>query len=986
MIKMSSQLFRYIFYILIVALSVSCVSTQQSAPIDSASKTSAPKISVPKLSEHVPKPDHMLVEGRQHANNIHSLSPRLSWHANVVSQYAYHVQVASTESLLENNTPDLWDSGKVENRRSLNIEYLGKPLSANEQAFWRVRVWQSEADDASAWSDTASWQMGLINKSDWQASWIQAAQSSIATIDEHVQDWMLFAADIHENSGSILTDEKRQTQLRVLEQLKTQAGADLFRYDFAVPTNKKLTSARLHSTAAGYYEVFVNGRKVDDRLMDPGQTDYDKRILYNTDEVSPLLRQGDNTIAVHLGSGWYAETIAFSRWNNPDAAKQTKPSRSLAYGQPKFIVQLELEFEDGSTQMVSSNQDWLSHPSPILKEGLFSGELFDARKVLTGWQDVLPTKDFLPTNENIDLSNWQKVKVINQWPTEKLEPQLLEPIKAMQKLVPIDIFNPEDEVWVLDFGQNFTGVPTLDFTKVPLDANQSIHLRYAEWVDKAGNISQKSGGGAPLLKQVDTYIAHGDEATQNQATWTPTFTWHGFRYLEIRGLKQAPPLDAISARLVRSSVEIAGHFESSNELLNRIHRMALWGYESNLMALPMDCPIRERAGWTGDAHASLITGNYNYHMDNFWNKYLGDFKTAAFVAPAVVPGKRTHGGNFDWAAAEVMIAWEHYRHHGDPQLLEAQYESMQEYMSAGQEKLDNSLLRIGYGDWCDPVKIPGTPRVNGRCSPQHTSPTLTSSALFAHSANLMSKISAVLNKPEQAKQYSALFEQIKTQFNAELYDAQAGSYNSQTANAMAIMFDIAPIDKRPSLAKAINLDVLENWDGHASVGALGQTYLYRALSDYGYADTAFNIFTAQGYPGYQYLFDELNATTLWERKGFYDPKQDPDGTNAPGFSLNHPFHTGYDGWFYEGLGGIRPLADSVGFQDFELMPLFVKDLDSVNVSYTTGYGTIESRWQRKDNQVIWDFTVPYNSTALVHLPHGQTEVFVSGDYSIIFDQ
>jgi alpha-L-rhamnosidase len=922
-------------------------------------------------------PSMLLVEGLKLSSNVHSVSPRLSWHANVSRQYAYQIQVATKPALLADGKADLWDSGRVVNKQSLNIRYQGKAMSSNEQAYWRVRVWPVESDEANPWSEIGSWQMGLINKHDWQASWIQAKQVTIADIDKHVQDWMLFAANIHPNSNSKLTEQKQKTQARVLEQLKLQPTASMFRHSFKLPQGKRVKTARLHSTAAGYYEIFLNGNKVDDRLMDPGQTDYDKRILYNTDEVSSLLKSGSNTIGVHLGSGWYAEDIAFSRWSNPDASPQDRPGRSLSYGQPKFIAQLELEFEDGTKQVVSSNEAWLSHPSPVLKEGLFSGELFDARKTLTDWHK---------NKAQTELDNWQAVDVLSSWPTQRLEPQLLEPIKAMQALVPVDVFNPEQGVWVLDFGQNFTGIPTIDFTKLPLKTNQSIHLRYAEWVDKAGNISQKSGGGAPLLKQVDTYIANGNEAQQVDATWTPTFTWHGFRYLEIRGLTQAPPLNAIKAHLVRSSVETAGHFESSNELVNRIHRMALWGYESNLMAVPMDCPIRERAGWTGDAHAAQITGNYNYNMDNFWSKYLGDFETAAFVAPAVVPGKRTHGGNFDWAAAEIMIAWEHYRHHGDTELLQRQFESMQEYMSAGEDNLEKSLLRKGYGDWCDVVKAPGTPRVNGRCSPQHTTPTFTSSALFAHSANLMAKIAGVLDKPKQEDKYASLFEQIKTQFNAELFDTELMTYGSQTANAMAIMFELAPADKRKAVAKAINVDVLENWNGHANVGALGQTYLYRALSDYGFADTAFNIFTADGYPGYKYLFEELNATTLWERKGFYDPKKDPDGTNAPGFSLNHPFHAGYDGWFYEGLGGIRPLIDTVGFQDFALAPKFVKGLDKVDVSYTTGYGVIKSQWQRKNTIIEWHFTVPNNSTALVSLPNKAATLYSAGNYSIVYEE
>jgi alpha-L-rhamnosidase len=915
---------------------------------------------------------HLLVEGLVEPLNVHSQTPRLSWHANVITQSAYQIQVATKSAYLDSDNPDLWDSGKVAERRSINIPYNGKTLTAGDEIFWRVRVWQSEQTNPNQWSEVGEWEMGLVTPDDWQADWIQVERPVIADTSSALMDWVLFAANVHKDSNFFLRPAKVETQNRVVEQLKVQPTASLFRHSFAIPADKTITKARLHSTAAGYYEIFLNGKKVDDRLMDPGQTDYDQRILYNTDPVSNLLLQGNNTIAVHLGSGWYDEDIAFSKWNNPDKHPSTKPSKSLSYGQPKFITQLVITYQDGSEQLVNSNADWVSHPSPVLKEGLFSGELFDARKEVSDWN-----VNRVMNNED----NWQPVQALEQWPTKRLEPQLLPPITKVKKLTPVAIFAPKKDVWVLDFGQNFTGVPTLDLKQLALQPGQSIHLRYAEWVDKAGNISQKSGGGAPLLKQVDTYIAAG-----NDERWTPTFTWHGFRYIEVRGLQQAPPLNAFTAHLLRSNVETVGQFKSSDVLVNKIHQVALWGYESNLMAVPMDCPIRERAGWTGDAHAAMITGNYNFKMDNFWDKYLGDFETAQFVAPAVVPGKRTHGGNYDWAAAEIMIAWENYRHHGDLQLLARQYDSMVEYMDSGESKLENSLLRIGYGDWCDPVVSPGVPRVNGRCSPQHTTPTVTSSALFAHSANLMSKISQELNKVDEASYYQRLFNQISQQFNQELLDADTGDYKSQTGNSMALMFEIAPEHLRPSIAKALNHDVVNKWNGHASVGALGQTYLYRALSDHGYGDTAFNIFKAQGYPGYAYLFDELDATTLWERKGFYDPKQDPDGTKGQGFSLNHPFHSGYDGWFYEGLGGIRPLADSVGYQDFELAPQFVNGLNSVDVSYTTGYGSIESRWQREGGSITWEFVVPNNSTAMVRLPNQSDKLYLAGSYSLTIAQ
>ncbi len=924
------------------------------------------------------QPSNLLVEGMLRPLNVHNSSPKFSWHANVVTQSAYQIQVASSKEALLAGNANLWDSGKVNARHSLNIPYQGKTLESRSSAYWRVKVWSAETEIAHQWSDISNWEMGLIQPQDWQGKWIQVEKQDVADISEPVKTWMLYAANIHEQANDPLSESKRATQERVYQQLTAQPTASLFRHDFAIPSGKSVVKARLHSTAAGYYEIFVNGTKVDDRIADPGQTDYDERILYNTDDILSMLASGDNVIAVHLGSGWYDENIAFSRWNNPDAAPDSKPSRSLAYGQPKFIAQLELLFADGSKQIVATDQNWLSHASAVLKEGLFSGELYDANLAIKNWNSKQKP-------QNID--NWKPVQVLTEWPTKTLEPQLLPPIRAVQEVTVQKIYQPKDNVWVLDFGQNFTGIPTLYLDKLNLRPGQSINLRYAEWADIDGNISQKTGGGAPLLKQVDTYVA-SNNGNQNQSnTWTPVFTWHGFRYVEITGLDVAPSLDAISAHLVRSDVDRVGTFTSGNSLVNRIHDMALWSYESNLMAVPMDCPIRERAGWTGDAHAALITGNYNYNMQNFWDKYLGDFKTSKHIAPAVVPGKRSHGGKFDWAAAEVMIAWEHYRHYGDLQLLASQYDSMMEYMTAGEAILDNALVRndrYSYGDWCDPVREPGMTRK--RCNSEYTPPVKTTSALFAHSANIMAKISALLNKPNKVEHFNQLFNAISKQYHEEFYNLETSSYGSQTADSMALQFDIAPKELRQAIADAINKDVTKSWNGHGSVGAIGQTYLYKSLSDYGYGDTAFNIFTAEGYPGYQWQFDNLNATTLWERKGVLDPSLDPERRNAPGRSLNHPFHAGYDGWFYEGLGGIRLLEDSVGYQDFELRPVFPSSLDSAVVSYTTGYGQISSQWERQDNQVTWQFSIPQNSTAFVSLPGKDKTLYKSGNYTIIVNQ
>lgn len=898
-------------------------------------------------------PQHLLVEGHQRPLNVHNTRPRLSWRPAIAAQDHYQIQVARSKSRLLSGDADLWDSGKVASKQSVNVPYLGVVLDSGDSAFWRVRVWPKGARQPGRWSDPGSWEMGMLDKADWRASWIQVEHPLAAEPDQALEQWIAFAANV-----PVLKDGVAQ---HVIEKLIQQPTAALFRHEFKVA--KPVVKARLHSTAAGYYEIYINGRRIGDRIMDPGQTDYEKRILYNTDDVTSLVSGGANTIAVHLGSGWYHEGIAFS-----------KPDKTLSYGQPKFIAQLALEYADGSRELVSTNGDWLSHPSPVLKEGLFSGEFYDSARVVEGWN--------LPESVSESrLRDWNKAAVLQHWPTDTLQPQLLPPIRRVSEVQPERIYSPQDGVWVVDFGQNFTGAPTLNLAKLQLKDGQAVHLRYAEWADQEGNISQKTGGSAPLLKQVDTYVASSGEAPY----WTPSFTWHGFRYIEITGLSSAPADDAITAHLIRSDVDRTGTFVSSDPLLNKIHDMALWSYESNLVSVPMDCPIRERAGWTGDAHAALVTGNYNFNMQGFWEKYLGDFQTSDFAAPNIVPGRRVHSGNFDWAVAEILIAWEHYRHHGDKQVLARQYANMLEYMAEAENNLDGGLLRVGYGDWCDPVRTPGTPREGGRCTPQQTSPAITSSALFAHAADLMGKMSSVLDEPENHKKFAELFDSIRRRFHSEFYDPITGHYGSQTADAMALRFGMAPIELRQSIAEALNRDVVENWGGHASVGALGQTYLYLALSDYGYADTAFNIFKAEGYPGYGYLFDTLNATTLWERKGHFDPTADPNGQTAPGHSLNHPFHSGYDGWFYEGLGGIRPLENTVGYQEFALRPNFVRGLEFVKVTYTTGYGEIKSHWQRDTDTIRWDFEIPENSMAWVTLPGKKAQQFNAGYYSMVIE-
>ncbi|NMW32034.1 family 78 glycoside hydrolase catalytic domain [Altererythrobacter sp. RZ02] len=773
--------------------------------------------------------------------------------------------------------------------------------------------------------------MALLKQEDWQASWITAPDFDPAKSTPGLERWLnATAADPQFKNAATVADTKQK--------LRDVRPAAYFRKVFTI--DRPVKSALLYSTSAGYSEFYLSGQKIGDRVLNPAQTDYDKRIYYDVDDLTDRLSVGDHALAIHLGNGFYGERTAFGL-------------DKLFYGEPAAIAQLEIQFEDGSSEIVSTDASWRAHPSPILKNGVYSGEVYDARKQVPGWSEA-----------GLQASgSWRAAQVLTTSPTELLVAAEMPPVRRVTEVKPIAVYNPDNNVWTIDFGQNFTGLPTIDLSELGLTKGQTVIFRFAEWADDKGNIGMNSGGGAPRTKQVDAYVSDGNDDTP----WSPSFTWHGFRYLEISGIDAPPPLDAITAHLTRTDIDRIGRFVSSDPLLNRIHETALWSFETNMVSVLSDCPIRERNGWTGDAHAIVQTASYNFAMGPFLDKYLGDFRTTDFISPAIVPGRRTHSGKIDWAAAEVFLTWEHYLHTGDVSVIERQYDSLLDYVAYVEKAMDDDRVTNPfhyYGDWCDALPELGMERPLGRCASFSTPGDLTATALMARVFQQMSDMAEQLGRSEEAEAFQQRYKDVSAAFDRAYYQGETTGYGSQTANAMALQFGIAPEHKRSSIAAAIDADVREKWNGHASVGALGQTWLYPALSDAGYDDTAFGIFKAEGPPGYSYLFDTLNGTTLWENITGYDPKEGAE----PGRSLNHPFKGGYDAWFYSGLGGINPDPAIPGYKSFFLRPVFPTDLDQATVSLETGYGTIASEWKRDTDGIVWRVEVPSNTSATVNLP------------------
>ena len=841
--------------------------------------------------------------------------------------------------------PDLWDSGEICSGVSLNVPYAGKPLRSRQACYWRVRVWEDADGKPSEWSQSAVWEMGLLLPSDWTAKWIKQANPQPVADFPALQRWT-------ELTGNTL-DKNGKPQRTAIQRLEGLVPATLFRKSFEV--TKPVAKARLYSTAAGYVEVFLDGQPIGDRTMSPAQTDFEKRILYDVDAVEEMLAIGRHTLAAHLGDGFYGQSVAFRS--------------GFRYGDPCLIMQLEITYQDGTTDRIVTDESWLTRPSPVIKNNVYAGEVYDARREVPDWCQELPTSE---------QDNWSHAVVVSERPTERLEPQLLPPVTMIRDVKPQRIFQPEADVWVFDFGQNFTGVVTLNLANTRLSPGSAVCLRYAEWADEAGNIHQGSDGSfATRVHQVDCYIAKGTP----QESWTPSFTWHGFRYVEVTGIRQKPGLDLLTGHLVRSGVRRRGTFVSSDPHLNRVHDTALWTYESNLVSIPSDCPIRERCGWTGDAHATVTMSHCNFDMAAFWEKYLDDFRTSRHRSPAIVPGKRSLSSTPDWAVAQVLIVWEHYLNYADKQLLREHYPRLQDFMEYYHSLSKNGVIEVGYGDWCDPVRVPGTPRVGGAGKPQQTSSAVTTTGLFVYASQIMSQIAAVLDDRTAAAEYVDWHVASVEGFHTRFFQSDRQTYGSQTADAMALSFGIVPAEHRDAVARSLNRDVLNTWNGHASVGALGHRWLYSALADAGYANTALGTFHAKGHPGFRYLFDTLRGTSLWERKGAFDPKT----MEAPVRSLSHPFQGGYDAWFYQGLGGIRPDPAIPGYKHFFLQPVFPKKLDWVEVELDIHYGTIKSRWKRHDGKLHWSVTIPANTSATIRRPGTNLHncVLMPGRYELI---
>lgn len=669
--------------------------------------------------------------------------------------------------------------------------------------------------------------------------------------------------------------------------------------------DKKISRARAYVTGLGYYELYINGNKIGDRVLDPARTEYSKRVSYSSYDVTGDIVQGRNCAGIALGKGWWSES-------------------------QRFLLQLEIQFADGTSQKILSDGSWRRSYGPIVENTLYNGETYDARRQLRGWN-----------KPGFDDAKWEAAGVVKM-PGIDLTAQTIQPIQVVKTMQPKTITTPKPGVYVVDFGQNFSGWCRIN---VAAPIGTKITLKHAELIYPDGTVNQENLRSA---RATDVYITEGI----GRETYEPRFTYHGFRYVQIEGWPGKLSKGDIAGRLVCTALAPRGVFSCSNDLINKIQECSWWGMITNYHSIPTDCPQRdERQGWTGDAQMTASALYYNFDMTPACVKFLQDIADAQGEdgsVPDTVPkvwGKQN--GDPMWSAAYPVIVWQTYLHTGDKGILAQHYNGIKKFIDHLHSQTQDLILAHNtYGDW---VSVEGTPK------------DLISTGGFCWMTGMFADMAKALGRDADVRTYRDLQKSIGLAFNRAFYDPKTGIYGngSQFSIAMPLALDIVPAEKREAVLATLVEAIEVKHKGHLSTGFIGTPFLLDALVKHGRADLAFKIVNQRTYPGWGYMI-ENGATTVWELWTLATG----NGMN----SHNHPAFGFVSSWFYRVLAGLEPDPSNAGWSSFTVKPYVLGDLEWARATIDMLRGRVSSEWHIIPGGIKLAVTVPAGSNATICLP------------------
>jgi len=822
--------------------------------------------------------------------------PRLSWEVQSkepgIAQTAYEILVASNQDLLDRDSGDLWSTGKVLSDETIQILFGGSPLKSHAQYHWKVRFWDNKSR-ISAWSEAGHWSAGLLDSLEWQAQWIG------------------YDAALDDTTYGIVPWANNMTLSKPYRPLP----CSYLRKEFT--PSKPLKRAVIYTATLGLSELHLNGERIDPGYLNAGWTEYKKRVYYRTYDVTKQVQSGTNTLGYVLADGWFTGTVA-------NRAQQF-------YGKsPRTKSQLHLFYEDGSTEIVSTDSTWKASFGPLVASDMQAGETYNAQLEMPGW-----------ATPQFTASEWSKVDVgTNVQPLLQAHPGL--PVQIVKELGPYSIQPFGKGTYLVDMGQNFAGWIEL---KVQGQQGDTVTMKFAEILNPDASLHTRNLRSA---RATDTYVLKGDQ----EERWQPQFTYHGFRYVLIEGYPGKLTKKDLVGKVAHTEMARTGFFQCSDSTINRFYENALWSQRSNFWEVPTDCPQRdERMGWSGDAQLFAPMASYNMDVAGFYSKWMqdmadGQLENGQFPSTAPLVYSRIAMG---WADAGIIIPWEMYRKYHDKRILEAHYPAMQKWVHYLDTTSSDFISNEGsFGDWQNLRKV----KVDQQ---------LFATAYWAQSTHLLANIAAILNKTEAAQKYQQLASNVRAAFTDKFVELNGHmTDSSQTAYLLALEFDLVPDSMRALVFEQLLLQMER--DSRLTTGIHGTAYLLKTLANNGRPDKAMQLLTNRQYPSWGYQI-ELGATTIWERWNSVRQKNiHKDSTN----SLNHFAFGAPAQWLYSGIGGIN--SDSAAFKRIRIQPTPADSLTFANTTYRSIRGTIASFWKIEDGFFFLTVEIPANTEATVVLP------------------
>ncbi len=875
--------------------------------------------------------------------------PRFYWQLSCEEdgqeQKAYRLIVASSEQLLAESKGDMFDSGKKRSRQNTHVVYAGKPLVAATPYYWKVMVWDKNGKE-SAWSKSATFTSGLFSKADWKgAEWISWRPQNEwekewrrkKEVEKECFEWALpsyFGARMNLWERYNFFDDKKYDP------------SPLYRKEF--DALKKVQRATAFISGIGYYELFVNGERIGDQVLDPGRTNYKKTILYATYDITRQMETGKNAVGVVLGRGFYSQ-LAYDHWGF---------YREDGYvGQPKLICRIKLAYSDGSSEDVVTDLSWKVTGGPVVYNGPHMGEIYDATKEIEGWAET-----------GLDDTDWDRVQP-SPSPGGELKAQLCQPIRKVKSYKPAEVVMQggwRNGIWV-DAGTQLAGWLRIRLSDAK--PGDKILVYFGEHKNPV-DIYQPGG-----LQQI-AYVAKGEPGEEVICK----FTYKGFRYATIFGYGGKLTKDNIDVIEVHTDVPTVGSFECSDEVINSVHDICVKSLRFNLHSIPTDCPHREKNGWMGDAVTGMEFGMANYDLAALMTKFTRDmFDTQnpdgglSIIAP---DNHYMRGSSTLWSSAAVHVPWYMYTYYGDTRLFELYWDKMMlwvdfSWKNNNMEDMDGIFSEV-LGDWVTPLpdKDGQKPGGNGAHAAMN----------FYLVLNRLETMADLLGYKQDQVRLEEQAIRVKTGINKWIYDRENTEYAGNVPydeyvpvlNLAALEYGIVPEEDQQHVEERLIRNIVEEKDNHLYGGVFAVHSAYEYLPQNGYADLAYQMIVEPSWPSFGWMVGE-GATTLWE------------GFNREGSHIHH-FMGAVDNYFYRHLAGINFDVEEPGFRNIIFRPNFIADLDHVEASYQSIQGEIKASWTQTFPGVFeYTVSVPANCKGEVILPGGKQNL-TPGEYNFKIKQ